>query len=352
VGDALVHLALEGARFTSVTSVPEQRKPDGAFPTVTFPNPEEPGTMDRAFALAREIAADLVLANDPDADRLAVAVPVGSGDGPRAFRQLTGNEVGVLLGHYLLTERPATRPRAVVTSIVSSPLLGRIAADLGVRYEETLTGFKWISHRAMAIGREESEFVFGYEEALGYAVGDIVYDKDGVSAAAVFAEMAAVLRERGQTPLDALDVIARRWGLFTSAQVSVTRKGAAGMLAVRTMMESLRTAPPERIGGDEVVAVADYEARARWDRRQGSRTELTLPKSNVVALELASGGRVIARPSGTEPKAKFYFDVREEVAPGEAVAAARTRAEAVLSRLKEAFALEVAPLLGGSLGRP
>jgi phosphomannomutase len=360
VGDAFVRLALAAGNFTSVTSVPEQREPDGAFPTVTFPNPEEPGTMDLAFALARETAADLVLANDPDADRLAVAVPVGSGDGPRAFRQLTGNEVGVLLGHYLLTERPATKPRVVLTSIVSSPLLGRIAADLGVRYEETLTGFKWISHRAIAIGSEEREFVFGYEEALGYAVGDVVYDKDGVSAAALFAEIAAVLRERGQTPLDALDAIARRWGLFTSAQVSVTRKGAAGVLAIRAMMDALRTSPPERIAGDEVVAVADYDARVRWDRRTGTRAGLALPKSNVVALELASGGRVIARPSGTEPKAKFYFDVREEVAPGEPVAAARTRAEAVLARLKEAFALEVAPSLGspskappsGSLGRP
>jgi phosphomannomutase len=351
VGDALVHKALAEARFTSVTSVPEQQKPDGAFPTVAFPNPEEPGAMDRAFALARTTEADLILANDPDADRLAVAVRAPghlSGDGGRDYRQLTGNEVGVLVGHYLLTERPVAKPRVVAASIVSSPLLGRIASDLGVRYEETLTGFKWISHRALATGREGNEFVFGYEEAQGYCVGDVVYDKDGVAAAVLVAEIAAVLRERGQTPLDALDAIAGRWGLYTSSQVSVTRKGAVGVVAIRSMMTALRTAPPASLGGDEVVAVADYETGVRWDRRLGTRAELTLPKSNVLSLELASGSRVIARPSGTEPKAKFYFDVREAVAPGEPVAAAKARAEAVMKRLADAFAVEVS----GALASP
>jgi phosphomannomutase len=354
VGDALVTRALAEARFTAVASVPEQQRPDGAFPTVSFPNPEEPGSMDRAFALARATAADLVLANDPDADRLAVAVraPVDASgapqDGGEPYRQLTGNELGVLLGHYLLTERPATRPRVVLASIVSSPLLGRIAADLGVRYEETLTGFKWIAHRAIAVAREGQEFVFGYEEALGYCVGGVVFDKDGVSAAVLAAEVAAVLRERGQTVLDALDGIARRWGLFTSRQVSVTRRGAAGVAAIRAMMDALRTAPPEHVGGDEVVAVADYDARLRWDRRAGTRNELALPKSNVVTLELASGSRIIARPSGTEPKAKFYFDVREEVAASEPVAAARARAGALMTRLVDAFALEVAGSLASS----
>jgi phosphomannomutase len=263
------------------------------------------------------------------------------GEGGAGYQLLTGNEIGTLLGHYLLTERAATKPRAVLASIVSSPLLGRIATDLGVRYEEVLTGFKWISHRAIALGREGYEFVFGYEEALGYCVGSIVYDKDGVSAAVLAAEVAAVLRERGQTPLEALDAIARRWGVFTSSQVSVTRKGAAGVAAIRAMMDALRASPPVTLGNDEVVAVADYELRSRWDRRDGSRTPLLLPKSNVMTLELASGSRVIARPSGTEPKAKFYFDVREEVAPGEPVAAARTRAAATLKRLADTFALEV-----------
>ena len=325
VGDAIVRRALTGARFTHVESVPEQRKPDGAFPTVSFPNPEEPGAMDRALALARASSADLVLANDPDVDRLAVAVRDGG-----EYRQLTGNELGVLLGHYLLTEKPARRPRVVLASIVSSPLLGRIAADLGVRYEETLTGFKWIASRAIALEREGYEFVFGYEEALGYCIGDVVHDKDGISAALLAAELTAVLRERGQTLAGALDAIAARWGVFASTQVSLTRKGAAGAEAIHGAMARLRRSPPTHLAGDAVVAVVDYQAGAR-----------ALPKSDVIALELASGGRVVARPSGTEPKAKFYFDVREPTDPGE-VPAARSRALASLSRLKDAFLAELA----------
>ena len=326
VGDALVRRALARARFTQVQSVPEQQKPDGAFPTVSFPNPEEPGAMDRALALAKAGAADLVLANDPDVDRLAVAVRDGS-----EYRQLTGNELGVLLGHYLLTERPARAPgapRAVVASIVSSPLLGRIAADLGVRYEETLTGFKWIAARAIALEREGYEFVFGYEEALGYCVGDVVYDKDGISAALLAAELAAVLRERGETLLGALDAIAARWGVFTSAQVSLTRKGARGVEAIRAMMAALRASPPAHLDGDAVAAVVDYQAGGRG-----------LPRSDVIALELASGSRVIARPSGTEPKVKFYFDV-QEATEGD-VPAARSRALASMARLKSAFLAEL-----------
>ncbi len=331
VGDVLARKALAEAGFTDVTSVPEQQQPDAAFPTVAFPNPEEKGAMDLSFALAKKTGAHLVLANDPDADRLAVAVPEGDG-----FRQLTGNQVGALLGHYLLTERPASRPRAVIASLVSSPLLGHIAAALGVRYDETLTGFKWVANRAMELEREGLEFVFGFEEALGYCVGDVVRDKDGISAAVVFAELCAVLRERGQTVQDALDAIARRYGLFTSSQINVTRKGAEGAAALRAMMDKLRADPPRDLAGDAVVSVSDYDARTRTDRRTGASAPLGLPRSNVLAFELASGSRVIARPSGTEPKAKFYFDVREAVGEGEPVAAATARATASQHRLEAA----------------
>jgi phosphomannomutase len=332
VGDSLARRALAEARFANVASVLEQQKPDGAFPTVAFPNPEEPGAMDHAFALARARRADLVLANDPDADRLAAAVPRGDG-----YQQLTGNQLGILLGHYLLTEKKVTRPRAVLASIVSSPLLGRIAADLGVRYEETLTGFKWIANRAIELEREGFEFVFGYEEALGYCVGDVVRDKDGISAALLAAEVAAVLRARGRTYADELDAIARRWGMFTSSQVNVTRRGASGTAAIRAMMDALRASPPRRIGDDEVTTLSDYEARTRTDARTGATAPLALPKSNVLTFDLASGSRVIARPSGTEPKAKFYFDVREAVRDGEPIADAATRAAAGMKRLSEAF---------------
>jgi phosphomannomutase len=333
VGDALVRRVLERAGFTDVASVPAQQKPDGAFPTVAFPNPEEPGAMDLAFALARERGADLVLANDPDVDRLAAAIPDGG-----EFRQLTGNDLGVLLGHYLLTERERRGgSRAVLASIVSSPLLGRIARDLGVRYEETLTGFKWIASRSIELEREGCEFVFGYEEALGYCVGSVVHDKDGISAALLTAELAAVLRARGQTLKGALEGIERRWGVFTSSQISATRKGADGRAAIRAMMQALRGSPPERLADDEVLALSDYEAGTCIDLRPRAVARLALPKSDVISLDLASGSRVIARPSGTEPKAKFYFDVREEVLPGEPVARAEARAAARMKRIADAF---------------
>ncbi len=353
--------AFEDARFTSFLSVVEQDKPDGTFPTVAFPNPEEPGALDRALALAAEVGADLVLANDPDADRLAVAVARTKGGrdavagrgaslqaadietpkaAPRArsYLQLTGNQVGVLLGHYLLTERAATsRPRAVVTSIVSSPLLGRIALDLGVHHEQTLTGFKWIAKRAIELEHEGYEFVLGYEEALGYCVGSVVYDKDGISAALIVAEMAAVHRARGRTLCDVLDEIARRWGVFVSAQVSIAREGARGRAAIGAMMDALRTRPPSEVAGDAVVGMADYGASAHLDFRTGARSPLALPSSNVLSLELASGSRIIARPSGTEPKAKFYFDVCGSVGPADTVAEASARAEVAMRRLADAF---------------
>jgi phosphomannomutase len=335
VGDAIVRRALSESGFSDVTSVPEQQLPDGAFPTIAFPNPEEPGAMDLAFALGRTIGADLLLANDPDADRLAVAEAEPAQ--PSGYRLLTGNDVGVLLGHYLLTEKTALRPRAVLASIVSSPLLGRIAESFGVHYEETLTGFKWIANRAIELGREGYEFVFGYEEAIGYAVGDVVYDKDGISAAVLVAELASVLRERGGTLSRELEVIARRWGAYASTQFAVTRKGESGIAATRTMMARLRASPPRSIGDDQVVAVADYEAGTRTDLCGGAPSLLVLPPSNVLAYELASGGRVVVRPSGTEPKVKFYFDVREEVRAGEAVPTAMARAHVSMIRLRRAF---------------
>lgn len=355
VGDRLVHRVLAEAGFCAVTSVPEQMDPDGAFPTVSFPNPEEPGAMDRALTLASRTGADLVLANDPDADRLAVAIPAPSDGGPwptpipgRAEREqvryvrLTGNEVGALLGHYLLTERPRRGPRAVVASIVSSPLLRRMAADLDARYDETLTGFKWIAKRALELERGGIEFVFGFEEAIGYSIGDVVHDKDGISAALLVAELAAVLQSRGQTLATELEAIARRWGVFTSAQVSVTREGASGAAAIRSMMTALRAEPPRRIGDDEIVAIADYQASVRLDLRSGARSALALPSSNVLSFELSSGGRVVARPSGTEPKAKFYFDVCEGVAPEESVTQAAARARGALDRLTAAFRVMIA----------
>jgi phosphomannomutase len=345
VGDKLARLAFQQAGFTNVVSVPEQQRPDGAFPTVEFPNPEEKGAMDLAFALARARSADLVVANDPDADRLAIALP--SATSPTGFVQLTGNQVGVLLGHYVLTGGlqnvdQAAKPKGhdgaplVIASIVSSPMLGAIAGELGAQYDEVLTGFKWIANRAMDRKAKKGDvFVFGFEEALGYTVGELVRDKDGISAAVIFAELVSVLRTRKTTVLAHLEALYRRYGLFTSSQVNVTRKGAEGLAELRAIMKKLRAAPPWKIGDQKVVSVRDYHEQVTI-LADGLRHPLDLPKSDVLAFELASGSRVIARPSGTEPKAKFYFDVREPLQGDEPLAHAEARAATTMKKLADA----------------
>ncbi|MEO6418979.1 MAG: phospho-sugar mutase [Polyangiaceae bacterium] len=336
VGDRLARIAFAEAGFTNVTSVPEQQEPDGRFPTVAFPNPEEKGAMDLSFALARKLGAALVVANDPDADRLAAAVPLKSS--PTGYVQLTGNQLGVLLGHYLLTEgKKRTGKTAVLASIVSSPMLGTIAEALGVHYEETLTGFKWIANRAMELERDGTAFVFGYEEALGYTVGDVVRDKDGISAAVMMGEITSVLLARGKTVLEELELISRKFGLYVSQQVSVTKKGASGQEEIRALMDRLRASPPSVIGPLAVIAVSDFATQTRRVVAGGKTTALTLPKSNVITYELEGRSRIIARPSGTEPKIKFYFDVREPVKAGEPFAAAEGRANATLAALSAAF---------------
>jgi phosphomannomutase len=301
--------------------------------------------MDLSFALARKTGAELVLANDPDADRLAVAVP--SSEAGSGYLQLTGNQVGVLLGHYLLTEaKDRGADRCVLVSIVSSPLLGVIAGALGVAYDETLTGFKWIANRAMELERQAESpkrFIFGYEEALGYSVGDVVRDKDGVSAAVMVAEMVAWLRDQKRTLLGELDAIHRRYGLFVSSQVNITRPGATGVAEIRAIMAHLRASSPRAFGPHEVAVVRDYEAQTATRLADGKVTRLTLPKSNVLAFELTSGSRIIARPSGTEPKIKFYFDVRSAVAEGEPMKDAEARANATMAELSRLFVAGATP---------
>jgi phosphomannomutase len=321
-----------------VTSVPEQAEPDGEFPTVAFPNPEEKGALDLAIALAEAKNADLILASDPDTDRLAVAVRKPDGPG---FLQLSGNQVGVLLGHYLLTEGPSAQgaDRLVVASCVSSPQLGAIAAQLGVAYEETLTGFKWNANRALELGRTRGlRFVFGYEEALGYTVGTLVRDKDGVSAALLFAELWAVRRAEGLTMLDELERIARTFGHYASRQLSVTLKGQEGLARIRSVMGALRERGPTHVGPLAVVATRDVKNGVRRTR-EGIDSKLALPPSDVLVFELEGGSRIIARPSGTEPKLKVYFDVRETVAPTEKLAETDARAQALLLALEADFAL-------------
>lgn len=338
VGDALTRRALDEAGFTNVHTVKEQQKPDGEFPTVAFPNPEEDGALDLAMSLADSVDAPLIIANDPDADRLAAVVRTGGKTTP-----LTGNELGVILGHTLLTRSELGRgadddpnQRLVAVSIVSSPQLGVIAGKLGVRYEEVLTGFKWIANRALELAPDGANFVFGYEEALGYTVGTVVRDKDGISAAMVLCELAASLHAKGETLLDELERIARDYGLYVSGQRSTRYPGSQGPHVMAAIMERLRANPPSVVGGIDVLAVRDYITSVRT-AKGGETSEITLPKSNVLTFELAGGNRIIARPSGTEPKIKFYFDVREDVADGEGYGVTKARAHAAMNALADAF---------------
>jgi phosphomannomutase len=320
VGALSVERGLLLAGFPQVHTEPAQREPDPEFPTVVFPNPEEKGAMDRVLALGAAVSADLVLANDPDADRLCVAVPDGAG-----YRPLTGDQTGALLADYLLEVGPRDR-RMVATTIVSSQLLGFLAQQTGADYRETLTGFKWIGNAAMEYERTlGGRFVMGYEEALGFSIGPLVRDKDGVSAAVVFAELAAWNRARGKSVLEHLDDIYRKVGMFVTEQVSLTRPGARGLAEIREAMTRFRDAPPRDLAGHAVDQVIDL-----------ARGEGGLPPSDVLVFKLAGGRRVIMRPSGTEPKLKSYYEVRVEVVAGESIADARARALAELASLRDA----------------
>jgi len=273
------------------------------------------------------VNADLVLANDPDADRLAVEVLHG-GD----YVRLTGNEIGCLLAAYLLEEGQGEK-RLVVESVVSSPMLMHIAANHGARAEQTLTGHKWIQNRALELEAEEGlELVFGYEEALGYACGTLVRDKDGISAAAVMADLAAHCRSKGQTIIDYREHAWRRYGLYLSDQVSLVLPGAEGAAEIAQLMSRARSEPPESLGGLAVTAVQDFEAGTRA-LADGRSEPLTFPKANVVVFEVEGGHRAMLRPSGTEPKLKMYFDVRVEVADGEAIEVAQRRGNATLEAI-------------------
>ena len=319
VAGRLMLEAIARAGFAPPHVVAAQAEPDPDFPTVAFPNPEEPGALDLALAQARRLGADLVLASDPDGDRLAVAVP-GPVSGPEPggdWRRLTGDQVGALLGGYLL-DRTAAQPdpgsRLVVTTIVSSTMLSKIAAAAGARYAETLTGFKWIVRGGQ--DRPGGRFLFGYEEALGYAVGDVVRDKDGIGAALAVLGLAARERRAGRTLLDAYDALETAHGVHLTAQLTL-RTGSPG-----DVMTALRAAPPAALAGQPVTAAEDLAARDRG-----------LPPSDVIVYRLA-GARVVVRPSGTEPKLKVYFEIAGPA--GGDLAGARRAAAGRLDRLRAA----------------
>lgn len=294
--------------YDDVTVVESQRAIDPDFSTVAFPNPEEPGALDEAFATAKTVGADLIIANDPDADRLAIAIPDAAG----GFVALSGNQIGVLLSDYLLERQQVPQP-LIVTTVVSTPMVNVVARRHGAEVERTFTGFKWIARAKSALIATGHTFVYGFEEALGSNVTAAVNDKDGISAAIVFADLVAWLAARGETVADRLVTLGVIDGVWVSKQVSVKRVGVAGAQAISDAMDSLRDDPPAMLGTRRVVSVNDYtygaELRPAW-------------RGNDLLVELVfSDGRVLVRPSGTEPKLKVYVDLRFSVASREEVAA-------------------------------
>jgi phosphomannomutase len=326
VGLATVQRLFDRAGFAPLSVVPEQAEPDGAFPTLPKPNPEEPGALDLLLAEATRIGADLALANDPDADRVAAALPDPAA--PGGWRVLTGDELGALLGDYLLRHAPDPARRLLVTTIVSSSLLGELAGAAGAAFAETLTGFKWImraSDDVPAVSHKH-RFLFGYEEALGYAVSDLVRDKDGMSAALALAGAAAEARSQGRTLADLLDDIARRFGLYATGQFSVDLSG--GPEAGPALLAAARNAPPLSLLGQPVTSIDDLGLGLR-SRADGTKDPLAFPRSDVIIWRCGDGTRVAVRPSGTEPKVKIYLQVvlpaagRQDLGPLRAQAAGR-----------------------------
>jgi phosphomannomutase len=328
VGYSPVSAVLQRAGFATLRTVAEQQDPDGTFPTVRFPNPEEPGALDRLLELAREAGADLALANDPDVDRLAAAVPDGAG----GFVPLSGNQLGVLLGDFVLERAPRAPTPLVLESIVSSPMLEAIARAHGARLERTLTGFKWIWRAALTLTEDQSlAFTFAFEEALGYSVGALARDKDGISAALALAQLAALEKAAGSSLRARLERLFRRHGLWVSLQHSIVCEGVSGAAAIQAAMARLGTAPPHALAGISIDRVTDYRQGA------GERPPW-LASSPLIELGLGAQGRVLARPSGTEPKLKLYVDLRVPLADGEDVWDAHARATVRARELAEALA--------------
>ena len=332
VGAEMAETVLKDAGFRQVYSVLAQREPDGDFPTVNFPNPEEKGAMDLVVAEAKKHNAMLACANDPDADRFAVAVRK-SDDGATQlnaeYQMLTGDQVGVLFGHYLLSHAPKDQ-QLTCTTIVSSSLLSKVAASLGATCITTLTGFKWLMNVALTEQTPENRFLFAYEEALGYTCGDMVWDKDGLSSLVAFAQLTAELASKDETIWDRLTDIYKEHGFHLNAQVSIALQPGTPNIGAH-----LREHPPVTIAGRAIVSVDDISCGER--RFADGRVEsIDLPSSDVLIYRLDGGARVIVRPSGTEPKIKCYYEVVETMSIDDTLASAQLRAQTQMDEFVQA----------------
>jgi phosphomannomutase len=313
--------------FCQVQSVVEQATPDGRFPTVAFPNPEEPGAMDAVLALGLAIDADVVIANDPDGDRLAVSV---THEG--TYEPLSGDEIGILLADDLLTVHADIDKPLVISTVVSSPMLGLVAASHGARWEQTLTGHKWIQNRALELEREGYHYIFGYEEALGYAPLSSIRDKDGISSAFLIIDLASRLKARGKTLIDALESLWKAHGMFQGMQLTRRFEGPDAQARMAERIEELRRKPPTEIGGQPVTTIIDLGRQVKWTPSGEAPCE-GLAKSEVLIFELEGNHQAMVRPSGTEPKLKWYLYSYASTRLG--LGQAREQAAGVLDRMAE-----------------
>ena len=333
-GNKPVREILKRIGIKNVTVVPEQEFPDGNFPTAPFPNPEIRQAFECAINLSKSVEADLLLATDPDCDRVGIAVKNGDD-----FTLMSGNEVGACLLDYILSRRKAngTLPEnpVAVKTIVSTPLADKIAAKYGCKLINVLTGFKYIGEQAGILEKkgEQERFVFGFEESYGYLAGAYVRDKDAVVASMLICEMAAYYKNLGKNLLDVINELYAEHGMVFTSQNSFTFEGAAGMKKMQDIMDDLRRLPPKKIGENQVVAISDYETSEKLELKSGKKSVITLPKSNVLYYDLdENGSNLIVRPSGTEPKIKVYITSVD--ADGDK---AKSRAEMWLWDMKKRF---------------
>lgn len=311
-GVQLVPSGLKAFGFKNVFNVPEQDVSDGNFPTVKSPNPEEPAALNMAIEKAKEIGANIVMATDPDADRVGIAVR----DSTNEFVLLNGNQTATLLLYYLLKKwKEAGKINGnqyIVKTIVTSEILKDMALKNGVESFDTLTGFKYIAEKLRLL-EGKKQFIGGGEESYGYLVGDFVRDKDAVISCCMIAETAAWAADQGKTLYELLPVIYKEIGFYLEKLISVTKKGKQGAEEIQAMMDGYRSAPPATINGSKLVEIRDYQLQVQKDMKAGTSSKIELPKSNVLQFFLEDGSKISVRPSGTEPKIKFYFSVKGEL---------------------------------------
>lgn len=312
-GITLVPQVLKDFGFTNVTVVEEQSVPDGNFPTVIYPNPEESETMSIGLSKAKALDADILLGTDPDADRVGIGVKNHKGE----WVLMNGNQTAVLAFAYMLEARKAkgiAQPNdMVITTIVTTEMINALAAANDVACYNVLTGFKWIAELIKEKEQQEN-YVIGGEESFGLMIGDQIRDKDAISAVALMCEMAAYAKEQGKTLFEKMIELYQQYGFYYENLISITKKGMNGQKEIADMMDGFRNNPPATIDGAQVVQLLDYELQKGSNPSTGETWSILLPKSNVLQFITADGSKISARPSGTEPKIKFYFSVKSTLA--------------------------------------